>query len=153
MNNGKDVRILRDLARQVAEIAARPVQDERRDLWRRHNSLRRTRPLLYMRGGVAVSEIVQAQIECEDPFYRAHEGGLRRQIFQESTGDDTIIEPWITQRASHVTPPDGPWGVPYGRTHSGEAVGAWKYDPPLKKLEDIERLVRPHHEINEEATA
>ena len=44
-----DRTVIRELARRVAEIAARPVQDERRDLWRRHNSLQRTRPLIYVR--------------------------------------------------------------------------------------------------------
>jgi len=50
MTNGKDVAVLRELARQVAGIAARGVQDERRELWRRHNSLERTRPLVLSLG-------------------------------------------------------------------------------------------------------
>ncbi|MDY7009579.1 MAG: hypothetical protein SVV80_02355 [Planctomycetota bacterium] len=49
MPNDKDIVILRDLAKQVADIAAKDIQDERRDLWRRHNSLRKTRPLIYIR--------------------------------------------------------------------------------------------------------
>ena len=50
MSHDNDVTVLRDLARQVAEIASRDVMDERRDLWRRHNSLQRTRPLLVVVG-------------------------------------------------------------------------------------------------------
>jgi hypothetical protein len=153
MTNTKDVQILRELARQVAEIAARPVQEERRGLWRRHNSLQPTRPLLYVRGGVAFNDILEPQLKCEDPFYRAHERHLRRMIFQDTVGDDFIIEPWITQRASYVTPEEGLWGVPVQRTPSTEEGGAWKCDPPLKEPEDIEKLLRPHHRIDEEATA
>jgi hypothetical protein len=41
-----DRAVLRDLAARVAEIAARPVMAERRDLWRRHNDLESTRPLI-----------------------------------------------------------------------------------------------------------
>lgn len=44
-----DITILRSLAAQYAELSADPVMDVRRDLWRRHNSLKRTRPLIYVR--------------------------------------------------------------------------------------------------------
>jgi len=30
--------------------------------------------------------------------------------------------------------------------------GAWKFNPPLKELSDIDRLIKPHHEIDGEAT-
>lgn len=153
MSQDKDVKILRDLAKQVAEIAAKPVQDERRDLWRRHNSLQHTRPLLYVRGGVAFGDILNPQLECQDPFYRGHERALRRMIFQNTLDDDFIVEPWINQGASRITPEKGPWGVPHNRIPSTEQGGAWKYDPPIKKPEDIEKLVKPHHIIDEEATA
>jgi len=152
MSKAKDIAVLRDLAQQVAEIAAKPVQDERRNLWRDHNSLVRTRPLLYVRA-VAASETIAPQLQCEDGFYRGHESFLRRMIFQDSLGDDYIIEPWITQGASCVTPEGGVWGLPYNRIPSSEPGGAWKYDPPIKTLEDAKGMVKPHHVINEEATA
>ncbi len=148
----QDVRILRDLARRYAEVAAKPVQDERRDLWRRHNSLIRTPPLSYVRA-FAWREMAASELACEDPFYRAHENYLRQELYRDTFGDDYIVEPWITQRATYVTPPDGLWGVKVERSPSPDPRGAWKYDPPIKELEDIERLVPPHHVIDEEATA
>ena len=153
MATNGDVTILRDLAKQVRDIAAKPVQDERRDLWRRHNSLVRTRPLIYMRAFAAWPEFPESKLECQDPFYQAHERVLRQQIVQDRYDDDLIIEPWLTQRASLVTPPGGLWGVPFGRIPSPEPGGAWKFDPPLKRLDDIEKLVEPCHVVNEEATA
>ena len=42
----KDRNLLRDLAKQVAEIASLPVMDERRELWKRHNSLDPVRPMI-----------------------------------------------------------------------------------------------------------
>ena len=39
--------VLRSLAAQVAELAARPIEDEKRDLWYRHNALEPTRPLIF----------------------------------------------------------------------------------------------------------
>lgn len=149
----RDIEIIRGLAERYAEIAAQPIMDERRDLWRRHNSLERTRPLVYMRWLAAWSEHPQSQLQCEDPFWQGHERFLRQGIVQEWVGDDYVIEPWITQKASVVLPEHGRWGVPYNRIRPAEPGGAWLYDPPVKKLEDIEKLAEPHHVIDEEATA
>ena len=147
-----DVAILRDLAQRYAEACSRDVYDERRELWRKHNSLVKTRPLIYARWLAAWPEAQEAQLQCEDPFFRGHETFLRQMLFQDTIGDDYIIEPWIAQRASFVGPAEGAWGVKVGRIPSPEPGGAWKYDPPLKAPEDLARLVEPHHVIDEEAT-
>ena len=149
---GGDVRILRDLAERHAEVAHKEIQVERRDLWRRHNSLMRTRPLIYVRA-FAWGEVPQSELQCEDPFYRAHENYLRQQLYRDTFGDDYIIEPWITQTATYVVPPEGPWGVKVRRIPSPDPRGAWKYDPPIKELDDVGHLVPPHHVIDDEATA
>lgn len=39
--------ILRRLAGQVVELAARPMEREKRDLWYRHNGLQSTRPVIF----------------------------------------------------------------------------------------------------------
>ena len=153
MGIDRDIQIVRELAKQYAEIATKPIQDERRGLWRRHNSLERTRPLIYVRWLAAWQEHPQAAGECEDPFWRGHETFLRQMIFQDFIQDDYVIEPWITQRASVVTPPNGPWGVRYGHIRSNVAGGAWKNDPPIKTPQDMAAMVQPHHVIDEDATA
>lgn len=79
-----DVVILRDLARRYADVCRRDVQRTRRDLWRSHNSLRRTRPLTYVRA-IAWHEVKQADITCNlrcvDPFYRHYEDTLRNLLY------------------------------------------------------------------------
>lgn len=152
MLNDPDIFIVRDLAKRYADIAAKPIQDERRDLWRKHNSLVRTRPLIYVRWLAAWQEHPDAKPVCRDPFWQRHETFLKQMIFQDTLGDDHIIEPWITQRAAVRIPTGGPWGVRYGRISSKRSGGAWKNDPPLKTLADLHKLVTPHHEIDEEAT-
>ena len=152
MSPSRDVQILRDLAKRYVEVHSKDIQDERRDLWRRHNSLVRTRPLIYVRA-YAWSEVPESALECEDPFYRTHEDFFRQMLYRDRFGDDYIIEPWIPLSARHVTPPDGIWGPAIGRIPSPDPRGAWKYDPPLKELDDIDKLVPPHHVIDEEATA
>ena len=89
----RDIEIIRDLAKKYAEIASKDIQEERRELWRDHNSLIRTRPLVYVRWFLARKEVITPQLECEDPFFRRHEGTLRFWIFHDSIEDDYIIEP------------------------------------------------------------
>ncbi len=46
MLNKQDVAIIRELAAQVAEIAALPVQEEKRPLWRKLNARRPERAMV-----------------------------------------------------------------------------------------------------------
>jgi len=148
----RDVETLRELAKQCAAICAQDVQDERRALWARHNSLQRTRPMVLCRWFCATHEIIQPLLECEDPFYRGYEGALRRIIFQEYVDDDHICEPWVTVQARRVTPEEGLWGVPFRQIPSPERDGAWQIDPALKELDDLGKMRSPHHVIDEAAT-
>jgi len=153
MSNDRDLTVLRELAKQYAEVCAKDVQDQRRDLWRRHNSLERTRPLVYVRWLAAWAEAPESQLQCEDPFYQTHERFLRQMLFQDTLDDDYILEPWITQSATYVTPPDGLWGLAIKRIPSPEPGGSWMFDPPIKELDDAARMVTPKHAIDEEQTA
>lgn len=148
-----DMRVVRELAKQYVEICNKDVQRERRDLWRKHNSLIRTRPPIYVRGwpGQEVPEVGPPR--CEDPLMRTHERWLRTMLYQETIGDDFIFEPWLTVQATRVTPPEGLWGLKINRIPSPATVGTWMYDPPIKTLADAAGMVSPHHVIDEEATA
>jgi hypothetical protein len=94
-----ELTVLRDLARQYRDICSEPVQDERRELWRRHNSLIMTRPLIYVRA-FAWHEMPQSACVCSDPLLRGYENHLRYQMFWHSLGDDSVFEPWVTVGAT-----------------------------------------------------
>ena len=147
-----DRQILRDLAKQYAAVAAKEVQTQRRDLWRQHNSFKRTRPPIYIRA-FAWGEMPQSQCVCEDPFYRQHESFFRQMLFRDTFNDDYIIEPWVTVGATCVTHPDGVWGLPVKWTRSTQPGGSGVWDAPIKEEGDLERLAEPHHVIDEEGTA
>jgi len=150
--NATDRNILRDLAKKYVEICHRDVQQERRALWRRHNSLKRTRVLIYVRA-FAWREMPESRCECADPFFRHYEDFFRRMLFWDTLNDDSIFEPWVTVNAACVTPPEGIWGLPVQWIGSGDPRGARRLDPPIKKPEDAKRLVEPHHVLDEEETA
>ncbi len=140
-----DIRILRDLAARYLEICRTDEQARRRDLWRRHNSLQRTRPPIYVRA-VPWAEVPEVnRLECEDKFYRHYEHWLRMMIYRSGIDDDYIYEPWIAVEAVKESPAEGIWGLPVGRKSSGVAGGSWMYDPPIKALSDKNKLVFPHH--------
>jgi len=146
-----DVRILRDLAAKYMEICNTDAQDRRRKLWRRHNSLEPTRPLIYTRA-FAWSEMPESRCSCKDPFFQAHENFFRHALFWDTLGDDSIFEPWVTVRAACVTPPEGVWGLPVRWIQSDDPRGARRMDPPIRDPEDARRMIEPHHVIDEEET-
>lgn len=149
MNPSQDHVILRDLGRQYLAICQKPDQARRRAAWRRQNSLKGDRPLIYVRA-FAWKEMPYSQCQCADPFFRYYENILRSRLFWDTLNDDSIFEPWITVPA--VYRHEG-WGVPVERHYSDEPRGSFKIDYPLKTLDDIEKLQPPRHEINEEQTA
>jgi len=156
-DNGSDVKVLRHLAKHYAEIAAKDVQQERRRLWSRLNSLKPVRPTVLatygthnLRCGKMFSDHA---MHCRDPFYRGHERWLRMEIFRDSIGDDYIQEPWITQRAAVVGAWRGVFGVEEANTGVPEEGGAWQFDPPIKDWADVAKLRPVPHSIDEAKTA
>jgi len=145
-----DIAILRDLTERYVEVANKPIQAARRDLWRRHNSLQPSPVPIYVRA-FAWAEMPESACRCLDPEYRAHEAWLREMLYRDTLADDYIMEPWITVRAACVTPEAGVWGVGH-QWHGREGGGAGVWDAPLETPEDLAKLVAPHHRIDEAET-
>lgn len=157
MNSTNDIQILRELARQYAELAAKPIQEERRKLWAAHFSLKPTRPLVLATYGMWNVWCRQVfgdhAMKCREPFFREHERKLRMDIFHDSIGDDFILEPWLTQHAALAGSWDRPWGLVQARHDSDMDGGAWQFDPPISEWADAAGLKATPHAIDEEATA
>ena len=144
-----DRTLLRTLAQRYLDVCRQPVQNERRRLWRQHNSLKWTPPLIYVRA-FAWHEMPQARCQCSDPLLRTYEDFFRNHLFWDSLGDDSIFEPWVTVQATYRCTG---WGVSGERQRSEEEKGSFKIDYPLKQPDDLALLRAPWHEIDEEATA
>ena len=151
MAQPSDLTVVRDLAERYAEQAARPIQNDRRNLWRDHNSKIRTRPLIYMRA-FAWRELPDSQCVCEDPFLRSLEMPLRQKLFWTELEDDSVFEPWSVVSAAKKLPGDGIWGVPIRWIGRGNGC-AGICESPLKEPEDLAKMVVPEHCIDEAATA
>lgn len=153
-----DVPVLRKLAARYAEIAALPVQEEKRKLWAAHFGLKKTRvPVLATFGmwNVWCREVFgDDRMECEDPLLRNCERRLKMKIFEhEVVGDDTIQEPWFHLSAAVRGEWGKLWGVDEAMHAAGVEGGAAAYDPPLKNWDDLSKLRMTHHEVDEVETA
>lgn len=92
----QDRAIVRELAARVAAIAALPVQDEKRALWRKLNARRPARPMV-MVDQVCWNEMGgELTLRCVDPECRGYEEYLRRTLYQwEHFPVDRVVEPFV----------------------------------------------------------
>ncbi len=157
LSDQADRDVLRQLTEAYVRIAGLPVQAERRALWRGHYALQSAgRIPIVLHFGMwnqwCREMFDGAALQCRDPFFRQHEQWLRMQLFQHSTGDDSIQEPWITQCATLRVDAANLWGLPLSRHEAEVPGGASQIIPPLTDWADLDRLRMPHHSVDEEAT-
>jgi hypothetical protein len=147
-----DRTLLRDLARRVADVAADPIQDERRALWRAQNSLRSVRPVIFISPEGSWIELVpEASLQCQDDDARGIERGLRQRLYaQEHFHDDTVCD--ADYRIGKALRGTG-WGVGETITRPEEARGAYVWEGAIKTRADLEALTPPTVTVDEEASA
>jgi len=107
MLNKQDVKIVRELAARVAEIAALPVQEEKRALWRKLNAREPARPMV-MIDQVCWNEMNvgdELTLRCTDSECRGYEWFLRQTLYQWNHFPvDMVVEPFVrVPKAIHNT--------------------------------------------------
>ncbi|HOZ50177.1 MAG TPA: hypothetical protein PLO37_25845 [Candidatus Hydrogenedentes bacterium] len=147
-----DRTILRDLARQVAEIAHLPIMETRRSLWKRHNRLERVRPMILVFPEGSWGELLpDSALACGDAEARGIEWDLRSRIFyHQHLDDDTVIEDsYVVRKAISETG----WGLEAKTIDSPQARGAWAFDPVIHGPADVEKITAPevHYDVVETA--
>ncbi len=154
MSDDRDV--VKKLAAEVAEMAAQPIQQEKREGWKRLNSLQAQRPMLW------ITEIPWGEFEgtmdelrcvCADDRLRAVESRLRRTLFtaRHLPCDEVIDSTWWVPKVIH--------GAGYGLSvqeqqlpQGGSYVYSHHYEPVLQDLDDIEKIRMPEVWFDAEAT-
>jgi len=161
-----DKKILSELAKQVKDVASKPIQSERRENWRKLNSLKMARPMINVNYFMWWQEVYDdaSTLKCIHPYARRAERDLLQALFHDRVGDDTVIEPWITIRcvygAPYINTPDegdmyyaiNTWGLKFSKKEAPIEGGAWAFDPALKELDDFRKMVEPFHTIDEQKT-
>lgn len=147
----RDLIIIRDLAKQAAEIAAQPLQAARIGLWKRHNALQPCRPMILVFPEGSWRELLpETALRCTDPDARNIERNLRMRLYQHEHFDcDNVVEPlWHVSKHIHNTG----WGIEEQRIAAPETLGAWHIDPVIRGAADLKRLRRPELVYDEGAT-
>lgn len=157
MPTKQDIAIIRELARQKAEIAALPVQEEKRALWRKLNALKPERPM------VAIDQVCwnemnvndELTLRCADPELRGYEDRLRRELFQwRHFPGDMVVDPYIhVSKAIHNTG----FGVRVQErvavTDPTSGVVGHKYTNQFETEEDLQKIQIPRLTHDEAETA
>ena len=147
----KDKAILRDLAGRVAEIGNLPVQEQKADMWRRHNDLERVRPMVLIFPEGSWREMLpRSEMACEPGLAQDYEYDLRiRLYYWEHMEDDNVIEPIVQ---SPIIMHNTGWGVEGKVTRPEEVSGAFHIDPVIRDESDVEKIKTPRITVDWPAT-
>ncbi|MDD5597846.1 MAG: hypothetical protein PHV82_07870 [Victivallaceae bacterium] len=138
----KDRSLLRDLAGQVAKIAANPKHVENAARWTEHNDLRDARPMILVFPEGSWRELLpESLLQCESQFARDIELEFRKQIYyaEHLPDDNPITNIYKTPICSNSSA----YGLESKRTHSEQATGADHFEPVIKDMRDIEKIHCP----------
>ena len=153
-----DKAILQELAKKMAGYAARPEQDELMKLWRDHNDLKDSRPMIYVDLENGWNELLPMEFtcECEGEMAQEWEMWLHKEIiYAEKIKCDKPIEAkfYIPYQAHNTM-----WGVEkkvIGDVKGGEAY-TWEApitDDMMEDDFDVAELIKiPQITIDWEAT-
>jgi len=147
MSHQSELTILRDLAKQLADLSALPVQEEKRRLWRKLNGLAPERPMV-MADQVCWNEMNadgELDLLSTTPGYRHWETYLRRTLYQARHFPvDMVAEPFIRV-------PMAVEGCGFGMdtveenlaTDATSDVLSRHYENQFKTMEDLAKIKMP----------
>ena len=146
----EETKILRELAARVATLSARPEEEAKRALWRDHNDLRTTRPVVLVDPENGWNEIITLDsLRCSGILSRRWEMVLRKEIFYgESARDDRPIESIF--EIGH-TSADTEWGLPE-TYHGGHAGESYSWEGLIVGPEDVKRIQTPRITVDRATT-
>jgi len=146
----KDLKIVRDLAKKIAEISALPEQKEKADLWYKLNSLEHVRPMILLHNGTWHETGDEIKLETEDGFARQHEWSLRATIYHwKNMPDDTVYE---AKMYSPIFISGTGMGIGTDATRPDHVFGAAKYNSVIKDDADPSIIPMPTVTVDWDAT-
>ncbi|MCL2248235.1 MAG: hypothetical protein FWC13_03085 [Oscillospiraceae bacterium] len=145
--DNKDKQILRELAKKYAEIAALPVQKERRDRARDINDLKVRRPIVWL-GEIPWHEMDidgKLALQCEDEFAQKMENFFRQTLYSwEYIQADMVVDPVYYIPKTHTI---GSMGLDVKAhtqiTDSANHIISHNFIDQLDTMEKVEALTEP----------
>jgi hypothetical protein len=147
---------LRGLGREIAEIAADPVNAERAALWTRLNDLKPVRPMVWINEipWHEMDVVGELTLRTRNAWARELETSLRRTIYQwRHLPGDMIVNPWIEcPLAIHSTDFGIVEDVDVVRTDSANEIVSRHFHVQIKEPTDIEKIQMPRVTHSETTT-
>jgi len=146
-----DKEVLQRLAERVAGMASSPEMEEKRRLWKAHNSLQKIRPLVFCDPENGWNEVItEDQMQCQGKLARRWEMDFRKEIFwAEEMKDDKPLDPFFN--VPYTASADD-WGLREVRVRT-ETLGSFKWDAPIKDYDqDLKKIHSPQVEIDWQTT-
>ena len=151
----RELKIIRDLAKKVADIAALPEQAEKIRLWKACNDLKPERALVYIdpQNGWGELDAAWIKLECEDSTLRSWEFGLRRMILRhEHIPDDYPILNNFNVSLRITGAGYNDYGFTLKTTRPEQSGGAYHIEPVIKSLDNMDKLHFRPLKVDHEAT-
>jgi hypothetical protein len=136
-----DADVLRGLARRLAELASRPQEEAKRELWRAHNALQTKQPLILADPENGWNEIITLdQLRCGGSLARRWEMVLRKELYWgETLKDDKPLEALFEIGPTAI---DSEWGME--ETYHGGIDGqSYAWEGLVQSPADVERIRTP----------
>ena len=149
----KDKGILRELGKKMAEIASLPIQQQRKAMWARMNSLQETKPMVWMTD-ICWNEMEvdhELTFQTSSEFCQRIEAELRGTLYRwEHMPCDMVVEPVVY---SPLIFENSGFGIAVEEnvleTDKENAVVSHQYHIQIKTEEDIEKIQMPKISHNE----
>jgi len=143
----QDKAILRELGTRIAEIGSLPIQQKRKDLWARLNSLQESKPMVWL-DDICWSEMKvdhELILQTSSEFCREIEAELRTTLYQwEHMPCDMVVDPIIIAPLAVY---DSGTGISVQedvlQTDVENKVVSHRYHVQIREEEDIEKIQMP----------
>lgn len=152
----RDKDILRQLAYEKAEIASKPVHQDKANLWTKMNDLKQERPMVWI-NEICWNEMNvndELTVKSEHPWAQQQETMLRQEIYQwKHLPADMVVDNFIKcPLAMHSTDFGIVEDVDVVKTDDDNDVVSRHFIKQIETPEDIEKIKMPVVTHNEEAT-
>ncbi len=153
----QDRELLRRLASEVAEISALPVHAEKAALWTGLNDLKSSRPMVFI-NEICWNEMNvddELTLQCEHPWARGQEGGLRRQLYlwRHMPGDMILNDHFSCPLAVRSTSFGISENVDVVKTDDSNSTVSRHFNVQIQNEDDLEKICMPKVTYDEKATA
>jgi len=151
-----DRKVLKELAKQYAEIAANEVMATRKRQWKALHDLKPEKPMILFEGIWLDGYLSDYTHKCTNPILRNVETKLVYAIRQfNQMGDDIVIEPYFRiawWNGSNLTATSKEFGEVKIEEHTAKEPGlAYLSNFPIKTPDDVKRLQHRTFTLDKEA--